>query len=514
MPGGTGNGQSPVGAIDLGSNSFHLVIGRVIGDQLTILDRLRDPVRLAADLDEEGNLSERGLERMLPSLKRFAERLTNIPARRVRAVATDTFRRVRQPRDLLTRASAALGIPIEVVSGAEEARLIYLGVAHEEPAIEGKRLVIDVGGGSTECILGRRFSPQFKDSLRMGCVSFSRRYFEGGKLTRKAFRRAEIAAKLEFETLQRRYQEAGWEECVGTSGTVNAVADIAREAGWSEGPLTLPAVKMLRKELIAAERVEKLELPGLAPDRAEVLPGGLAIVKAAFESLSIESLRASKAALREGVLYDLLGRIRHEDVRDRTIRALSERYAVDADQAERVEKTAQRCLEQVAGAWGLEPESSAQLLGWAARMHEIGLALSYSGYHKHGGYILENSDMPGFSRQEQLALAALVRGHRRKLARGAFAELNPSWQEPLLRLCVCLRLAARLHRTRSVKPMPPFELRVLSDGLEVAFPADWLEDHPLTVADLEDEGEALSPAGLRLVLAPAPAERPTRLEKG
>ena len=493
---GSSNGQQPVAAVDLGSNSFHLLIARVLGDQLTVLDRLREPVRLAAGLDAEGVLSAEALERMLVSLKRFRERLKVLPETRVRAVGTDTFRKVKQPRDLLARASTALGTPIEVLPGGEEARLIYLGVAHEEPAIAGRRLVIDVGGGSTECIVGKRFAPLLKDSLAMGCVGFTRRYFADG-LTRKAFRKAEIAAALEFEALQRRYQEAGWEECVGASGTIVALCDLARASGWSDGTLTLAALKHLRRASIAAGSSEKLDLPGLASERAQVLAGGLAIVKAAFETLGIETLRASKAALREGVLYDLLGRIRHEDVRDRTIRALSERYHVDPDQAERVERTALRCLDQVAGAWGLEREDSAQLLTWAARMHEIGLALSHSGHHKHGGYILENSDMPGFSRQDQLRLAALVRGHRRKLLRGAF-ELAAPGSDALLRLCVLLRLAARLHRTRSPRALPAFRLKAGAESLELHFPSSWLEKHPLTSADLEEEDALLADSGVRL----------------
>jgi exopolyphosphatase/guanosine-5'-triphosphate,3'-diphosphate pyrophosphatase len=375
-------------------------------------------------------------------------------------------------------------------------------VAHEEPALDGRRLVIDVGGGSTECIVGKRFAPLLKDSLAMGCVGFSRRFFGDGRFTRKAFRKAEIAAALEFEPLQRRYQEAGWEECVGSSGTINAIADLVRESGWSDGPLELGDVKRLRRALIAAGEVDKLDLPGLAPERAQVLGGGLAIVKAAFETLGIAKLRPSKAALREGVLYDLLGRIRHEDVRDRTIRALSERYHVDADQAERVERTALRCLEQVADEWKLELENATQLLTWAARMHEVGLALSHSGHHKHGGYILENSDMPGFSRQDQLRLAALVRGHRRKLALTPFTELAGPAGETLLRLCVLLRIAARLHRTRSPKALPSFRLRAVADGLELHFPATWLEKHPLTSADLEEEDTLLADCGVRLRVEP------------
>ncbi len=497
MP-GSSNGSSPIAAVDLGSNCFHLLIARVLSDQVTVLDRLRDPVRIAAGLDRDGVLDEKTFEAMLASLKRFRERLVDLPAKRVRAVGTDTFRRVKQPKDVLSRASSALGVPIEILPGGEEARLIYLGVAHEEPAIDGRRLVLDIGGGSTECILGKRFAPLLKDSLAMGCVSFTRRFFDDGRFTRKAFRKAEIAASLEFEPMQRRYQDAGWEECVGASGTISAIAEIARSSGWTEGALTLRDVKRLRRAMLAAESTEKLDLPGLVPDRAQVLAGGVAILKAAFEGLGIESLRATKAALREGVLYDLLGRIRHEDVRDRTIRALSERYHVDADQAERVERTARRCLDQVLDGWKLEPESSAQLLTWAARMHEVGLALSHSGHHKHGGYILENSDMPGFSRQDQLRLAALVKGHRRKLSRAIFADFGSPAAETLLRLCTLLRLAARLHRTRSPKTLPAFKLAPTSDGLELRFPAAWLAKHPLTSADLEEEDTLLEDCGVRL----------------
>jgi len=494
---GASNGAAPIAAVDLGSNSFHLIIARP-GDHLTVLDRLRDPVRLAAGLDDAGALNERVLTSMLESLARFRERLHDIPPSRLRAVGTDTFRRIRAPKDALARASAALGAPIEVLAGGEEARLIYLGVAHEEPGIAGRRLVLDVGGGSTECILGKRFTPLFVDSLQMGCVSFTQRYFGDGKLTRKAFRRAEVAAGLEFEPMQLRYQEAGWEECLGCSGTLNALCEVTRALGWNEGLLTLDDVKRLRRDLIAAERVENATLPGVAPDRAEVLAGGLAIVKAAFEALEIESLRPSKSALREGVLYDLLGRIRHEDVRDRTIRALSERYHVDADQAERVERTALRCLDQVAKDWKLEPGPSAQLLGWAALMHELGLALAHNGYQKHGAYILEHSDMPGFSRQEQLQLSALVRGHRRKLSGALFAEFTGHWPATLLRLCVLLRLAVRLHRARSPRRLPSFRLEARAETLVVHLPASWLERHPLTRADLEEENAFLGGSGLQL----------------
>lgn len=500
---GPTNGNAPVAAVDLGSNSFHLLIAREMGAHLAVIDRLRDPVRLAAGLDTDGVLSEKAQERLFTALKLFRQRLGDFDPGRVRAVGTDTFRRVKQPRDLLARASAALGFPIEVLPGGEEARLIWLGVAHEEPAIEGRRLVIDIGGGSTECILGKQFTPLVKDSLAMGCVSYMRRFFAEGELTRKAFKKAEIAASLELEGLQRRYQEAGWEECVGASGTMVAVSELAQAHGWSEGPFTLAHVKELRRKLMACERLERVALPGLSPDRAQVLPAGLSILEAAFEVLGIESIRASKAALREGALYDLLGRIRHEDVRDRTIRTLSERYHVDVDQAERVERTARRALEQVAKAWKLEDESCARWLEWAARMHELGLAVSHSGYHKHGGYILEHSDMPGFSRQDQLRLAALVRGHRRKLVRPALVEAFGPAAETVLRLTVLLRLAARLHRTRTPGSLPRFQLRASGDTLELGLSRTFLEKNTLLVADLEEEATLLAEAGIKLELVSA-----------
>ncbi len=493
-----GNGTGPVAAVDLGSNSFHLVVGREVDGRLVLVDRLRDPVRMAAGIDEEGRLDPELLPKVLEALGRFGELLRGIPEERVRAIGTNAFRQANDPPDLLERASAALGFPIEVVSGHEEARLIYLGVAHDQPRIDGRRLVIDIGGGSTECILGQDFSPLLLDCLSMGCVTYSRRFFPSGELSRKAFRRAEVAAKLELETIQKRYRDRGWKACLGAAGTINSAAMVLRQAGWSDGTLTLSGVKRLRKELIEAERVEKLDLPGLSPDRAPVLAGGIAILKALFEILEIESMTSSEVALREGILYDLLGRIHKEDVRDRTIRSLASRFSVDEEQAERVEKTALRSLSQVAKDWRLDPKRDGQFLAWAARVHEIGLALAYDNHHKHGGYILANASMPGFTRQEQLRLAALVAGHRRKFSRQLFEGLPHAWREPTLRLCLLLRIAVRLNRPRSADRLPPFELEATESGLRIQISKKWLEDHPLTGADLEDEDAVLCEAGFRL----------------
>ena len=490
--------SDPVAAVDLGSNSFHLIIGREVGGQLSVIDRLRDPVRMAEGLDESGKLSEKKLSMMLESLERMGQRLRDIPAGRKRAIGTNAFRRAKKPDDLLARSSAALGIPIEVLSGAEEARLIYLGVSHDQPESQGRRLVIDIGGGSTECIVGEGFTPRLLESFYMGCVSYSMQYFPGGETTKKAFRKAEVAAKLEIGTVVRRFRSEGWATCVGSSGSINAIATILRELGQTDGSITLPALKFIRRTIIAAGSMDEVDLPGLTPERRPVLPGGLAILKGLFESMDIETMSSSNAALREGLLYDLVGRIRHEDVRDRTIRSLSERYSIDAGQAERVEKTALACLEQVAKTWKIDHEDAEQLLSWAARMHEIGLSVSYHGSHRHGGYILTNSTMPGFSRQEQRRLATLVQSHRRKLNLETFDDPVAEWKQALIRLSMLLRLAVRLNRSRSTAPRPEFTLVANKDELEIGFPGGWLEDHPLTRADLEEEGRLLKAAGLGL----------------
>jgi exopolyphosphatase/guanosine-5'-triphosphate,3'-diphosphate pyrophosphatase len=455
-------------------------------------------VRLAAGLDEQGELDEATVARMLDCLKQFRQRLADFPAARVRAIGTNTFRKARRPQALIHLATGALGYPIEILPSPEEARLIFLGVSHFQAPIEGHRLVVDIGGGSTECILGRGFTPLHLDSLSMGCVTYSLRFFPGGRLTRKAFQRAEIAAQLELETIRERFRRDGWRDAVGSSGTINAVAEILSLTELTDGTVTLAGLKKLRKRMIAAGHVDALELPGLQPDRAPVLAGGLAILKAVFESLGVKVMRTTKAALREGVLYDLIGRIRHEDVRDRTIRSLSERFHVDVEQADRVERTALACLAGAAEGWGLERAGGERLLSWAARMHEIGLALAYSGHHKHGAYILTHSQMPGFPRGEQECLAAVVRGHRRKITRDLFAALSPPWSEQAFRLCLLLRLAVRLNRTRSRRPLPAFELSVDGDTIVIRLPQDWLSKHPLTRADLEDEALVLGGAGIEL----------------
>jgi exopolyphosphatase/guanosine-5'-triphosphate,3'-diphosphate pyrophosphatase len=499
-------GPTTVAAVDLGSNSFHMIIGRLHEHDLHIVDRLKEPVRLAEGLDEEGLLSEESQARCLACLERFGQRLAGLPKRYVRAVGTNTLRRAANARAFALRARKALGHPIEVIPGQEEARLIYLGMAHSHAPGALQRMVVDIGGGSTEIIVGEGFEVLTAHSLYMGCVSYSRRFFPDGAIGREAFRRAETAASLELRPIRERLRRMGWKAGLGTSGTVNAVAGLLQTNDLGGPEVTPGGMKRLRKLLVQAGHTERLGELGVRPDRAPVLPGGLAILIAVFRSLGIESLFPSSGALREGVLYDLLGRIRHEDVRDRTIRRLVSQYRADLAQATRVERTARGLLEQVEGELGDDGEHARRVLRWAARLHEIGLTVSHTGHHKHGAYLVLHSDMPGFSRDDQRLLAALIRGHRRKLSRGALEEIVQGRLELALRLCVLLRLAVLMTRSRSLETIPLLRVSKGWKKIQLEFSEGWLAEHPLTLADVEAEAAFLKPAGIKLVVWELPPE--------
>lgn len=491
-----------VAAVDLGSNSFHLVVARLSKGDLAIVDRLRERTRLAAGLDEGKRLTDEAQERALACLARFGERVRGMPAGSVRAVGTSALRLARNARGFVARAEEALGHAIEIVSGQEEARLIYLGVAHDLSDDRSRRLVIDIGGGSTECILGERFEALRTDSLHMGCVNWSLRFFERGVIEREAMARARIAARLEVQTLERAYAALGWSECIGSSGTALAIEEILRTNGWSPSGITKKGLRKLRKELVEIGRVEDLakRIPGLAEDRADVIAGGVAILSALFDGLEVEVMRTAQGAMREGLLYDLVGRIRHEDVRDRTIKAFRERYHVDLEQAGRVARTARALFAQAQGVFANERERGEQLLEWAAQLHEVGLSLSYSGYHHHGAYLVENSDMPGFSREDQLALAALIEGQRRRFPPPRLATAAPALQKDLMRLCVVLRLAVLLNRSRGRLSAPHVTLEARKNGFELSFPKLWLEENPLSREDLGQEHVRLAGAGFEMSL--------------
>ena len=484
--------------VDLGSNSFRMVIARSMGHELQLVDRLREGVRLAGCLDEYQHITQEGFERALRTLEIFGQRLRDFPPGSVRAVGTNTLRKARNTQTFLKVAQEALGHQIEVVSGQEEARLIYLGVAYSLSS-PLPRLVVDIGGGSTECIIGRGYDPRMAESLYMGCVSYTQAFFPDGKINAKRMREAETAARLELRAIKASFKREGWDQAVGSSGTAQAIFDILRLQGWSDHGITQDGLARLRQELIDSGHCERLSMEGLRRDRALVLPGGFAILAAVFDSLRIERMIVSHGAMREGLLYDLLGRLSREDAREPTIRRFQEQYRVDVEQAHRVESVALSCLEQIQDSWNLDPELSKSFLSWAARLHEIGLGVSHGAYHKHGAYLLEHSNMSGFSMQNQELLALLVRGQRRKLPRALFYnKLSKSRAKEAIRLCRLLRLACVLTRSRNPRQLPDLKLGAKGKRLSISFPDGWLESHPLTLANLKQEADYMDAAGMTL----------------
>lgn len=474
-------------AVDLGSNSFRLVIGRVVDEGGTIqiypVDRLKETVRLAAGLRSDKTLDAPTKEFALEVLRRFGERLRSFHPERVRAVATNTFRVARNVTEFLPQAEEALGFPIEVIAGREEARLIFSGVSHSLPPSSAKRLVVDIGGGSTEFIVGRRFEPELMESLYMGCVSFSRAYFPDGIVDAHAMKQAEMAARREIEVIARQYRKAGWQEAYGSSGTSKALGAILTESGFSEYGITRRGMDKLKDRLIKAGTVERAQLAGIKPDRVSVLPGGLAIMSAIFDEFGIDLMRPADGALRVGVLYDLAGRDAALDKRDDTVRQFMNRYKVDKAQAARVRQMALGLFQQLVPTPAAEHEELTRILGWAADLHEIGLSIAHNTYHKHSAYILQHADMPGFSRQDQTLLALLALGHQGKLAK--LQELVNHEEQWIAILC--LRLAAILYRRREDIDSPPISVSVKGSSIIVKTDAGWMGAHPLTDFTLRAE---------------------------
>jgi len=490
-------------AVDLGSNSFHMVVARRSNGQLVIIDRLREMVRLGGGLDDEGRLDRATAARAIACLERFGHRLVDMRADSVRVVGTSALRRARKKQAFLERAGAAIGHPIEVISGREEARLIYSGVVHTLPRTEGRRLVIDIGGGSTELIIGQNKEPQQLESLNMGCVLMSNEFFSDGRLTAKRLERARLAARQELEPIQRAFRAMGWSSVAGSSGTVRAIFDAQRELHPRCTTITRAGLDELLELLVSAGSTSAIPLDSLSTERRTVFAGGLAVLAEIFARLGIREMRVAEGAMREGVLYDLMGRFTSVDARERTVGSMQKRYQVDLRQAARVEKTAVEMLRQAGKAWQLKDPLAEQALRWAARLHEIGLDVAHSGYHRHGAYLLENADMPGFSREEQLLLAWLVRSHRRKLVLDGLDELIPPWDRLAVRLLLILRLAVLLHRNRSDDGLPAFRVSPRGRGLQIRFRLRSLRNHPLTAADLQQEAEYLRPEGMALRIVTA-----------
>jgi exopolyphosphatase/guanosine-5'-triphosphate,3'-diphosphate pyrophosphatase len=487
-----------VAAIDLGSNSFHMIVARVDDGHIQVIDRLKEMVRLGEGLTDNKYLRPDVAERAVACLERFGQRLRGTPSGSVRAVGTNTLRQVRPEAGFLERAELALGHPIEVISGREEARLVYLGVAHGLAAGTERRLVVDIGGGSTELIVGEGFTAEVRESLHMGCVSMSQRWFAEDKITAKLMDKAELSGALEVRPVRELFRRARWVHAVGSSGTIKSIATVVVAEGWSEDGISAESLLRLREALISAGKTSAIAFKGMAEERRPVFAGGVAVLQSVFTTLGIRHMQVSDEALREGLVYEMVGRSHHEDVRERTVAALVRRFAVERAHARRVHTTALALYRQVAAAWGLHDLEHPLFLGWAARLHEVGVAISHSQYQKHGGYLLRNADLSGFTRQQQQVLAALVLGHRRKFPVQEFLALPRPIQDPARRLCVLLRLAVLIHRGRSPNTKPRPRLIAEGDALRLSFPGNWLDSHPLTRLELEQEAQALTAAGMRL----------------
>lgn len=481
-----------IAAVDLGSNSFHMIVGEMRHGQIAILDRLRETVRLAEGLSESGELSADARGRAIDCLSRFGERLRDMRAGSVRAAGTSTLRRAREESGFMAEAEAALGHPIEVISGQEEARLIYGGVNSSLPRNEGKRLVMDIGGGSTELILGEGLRPIRLESLHLGCVSMTERFFHDGKITAAAFEQARKAARLELRPVKAFFRSVANVEAIGTSGTILSTERVASELGLTDThTLSSVVLEKLIARVLEFDSIEKLALPGLSERRSQVWPGGLAILAELISVLRIDQLKVADGAMREGLLHDMLGRIQHEDAREQSVRAMMARFQVDEAQAGRVAMTADQLLQQCAHQWGLEAPLFAHILGWSACLHEIGLDISHDGFQRHGAYIAENADMPGFPRAEKRFLAYLIENQRHRFGTRLLISLPRVWRKSALRLSMLLRLAVLLNRNRSMLDIPSVDLVVSESTMNLGFDADWLNSNPLTIADLEREQEFL-----------------------
>ncbi|MCW8934134.1 MAG: exopolyphosphatase [Gammaproteobacteria bacterium] len=491
--------KNTIAAIDLGSNSFHMVVAEESEGHLVILDRIREMVRLAEGLDKNGKLDEVVEQRALDCLSRFGQRIRSLNAHCVSTVGTNTLRRIKNSDDFIFQAEQALGFTIEIISGFEEARLVYQGVAHTLEQDQQSKLIVDIGGGSTELIIGEGFSPQLLNSLEMGCVMMMQKFFADGKIKSKRLQAARVFVLQRMKAVHYSYRKLGWESVIGSSGSIKSIASVIREMKLQDND-GINRESLVKLVAICSDykKIKKLDLSGLSEKRKPVFLGGLIILAGVFEALGIEHMHVSEGALREGLLYDMVGRRHNNDVRNKSVESLSKRFLVDQEHAKRIEETAFDFFNQLKEYWFEDSENAENLLRWACQLHEIGRNISHSYFHRHSAYIIGNADLAGFSRQEQKRLSVIVRSHRGKFIKEHFNEM---YKEKILRsmhIAVLLRLSVIFHRSRTDNKLPEIKMQLLDNSLILKLPDQWLNEHPLTINDLEQEAEYLSVIGLNL----------------
>ena len=491
------NDNELLAAIDLGSNSFHLIIAEEEHGEIRVLDKRSEKVQLAAGLNKQHKLSKSAINRGLDCLKRFAQHIEHIPKDRIKTVGTSALRQAKNSQAFTQQAENILNCTVDIIPGHEEARLIYLGVSHSLVGEQGPCLAIDIGGGSTEIVVGESFSPKSLNSLPMGCIGYQH-HFPGGKINKKYFKAAYSAAQLELRDILDDLQETQWKIAAGSSGTVKAIALVLAQMGLAHGEITRDGLKTLTKKALQFSHWRHLSFEGLLAERKNIFVPGLAILNALFDNLNIELMYISQGALREGVLYDMLGRLENENVQERTISALESRYSLNTARAQRIKSTSLALFKQITKDWDLTATYYEHILCWSARLSEIGRSIAQQGHHKHACYIVENAYMPGFSRSNQLALAALTRNQRRRPHIESFTFLNHKGSQQLMRLCVLLRLGVLLNLGVWQQSLPEITANAKNNMLTLSISKHWLDENPLIYEDLQREAVLVTAYGIDL----------------
>lgn len=478
-------------AVDLGSNSFRVELGRVVGDRIITQSYWKETIRLAAGFDQDGSLTPDTIERAIACLKRFKDRIGGLPSSRVRAVGTQAFRTAKNADFFLDKAQKALGYPIDILSGHEEARLVFKGSVNTLPPSSAKRLIVDIGGASTEFVIGQHLEPSCYESFHVGCVNTSIRFFKDGELSEERFNKAVIACAAEFEEVATQFDQSHFEEAYGSAGTFGAVAELCRHL-WNEDFVSLHRLKSIKKQLLKYRNVNDINFPGLKADRKEVIAGGLAVLMAVFMTLGIDKMRVAPGALRAGLLYDLLGRTSNLDSRDTSVARLCQSTQISEQQSQLVTALTDTLSERLA----ILSQEDRKLLHWAARLHEVGMLISTSRYHRHGYYIVINADMPGFSSTEQSTMAHWILGQR-----GGLQKLNGFLDnENHRRALLALRLAVILAHSRQPIVFPNMDIVQEKKLTRISLDASWLSAHPLTAYLLAEEVNYWLSTPYRLVI--------------
>ncbi len=487
-----------IAALDIGSNSFHLVVARVVADAVQVVNRVKHKVRLADGLNDKSQLSKEAMDRGIATLESMVESVGGVTPDSIRIVATHTLRRAKNANAFLRRARKAFPFPIEIISGAEEARLIYVGIA-THGNIEGSRLIIDIGGGSTEFAVGKGSAPQLCKSVQMGCVSYQKRYFSEGKITRSAVEKAITAAQQDLELACANLREFDWQHAIASSGTAKAIALVVNPSENEETqPFNQHDLQLLLARCIEKGRSDKLDFAGLSEDRKPVFVAGLCIMLAIFQSLKLKQVEISQAALREGVLAELQGKQTSQNVRVRTAQSLATRYDVDTQYAHKVLKTCMFIYNQIKQDWGLSDPKFRFMLGWSALLHEIGLQVNSRGIQKHSSYILSHSDLPGFNQEQQKVMSALVRFHRKKIAPDDFPNVIEFSETCIARMLIILRLGILLNVNRQVSNDILKKCEVKEESIKLTFNDGLLNSNALLLADLNKETHYLKQLKVKL----------------